>query len=98
MSESPTPYPLDGVLDLHVFSPRDAVDVTKEYIRACQSEGVLSIRVIHGKGRGVLRDRIQRLLDGHPAVASWQTAPDRSGWGATLVNLNPVDERNGSAD
>ena len=82
-------YPVDGVLDLHVFHPRDAADVTREYLRACHQKGLRRVRVIHGKGRSVLRARIRRVLDNHPLVESVQTPQDRSGWGAVIVILRP---------
>ena len=91
LEDHPAEYPLDGVLDLHVFHPRDAADVTAEYLRACRQRGVLAVRIIHGKGTGVLRARVHKLLAAHPHVRSWSAAPDASGWGATLVNLSPPD-------
>ena len=80
-------YPIDGILDLHVFHPRDVVEVTKEYLRVCHERGIYRVRIIHGKGRSVLRRRIHKLLAVHPLVCSWQNAPDSSGWGAVVVAL-----------
>ena len=59
-------YPIDGILDLHVFHPRDVVEVTKEYLRVCHERGIYRVRIIHGKGRSVLRRRIHKLLAVHP--------------------------------
>jgi len=82
-------YPMDGVLDLHVFHPRDAVDVTREYLRACHAAGLRRVRIIHGKGRSVLRGRIRRVLNDHPLVEAIERPMDRSGWGAVIVILRP---------
>ncbi|MXW83952.1 MAG: Smr/MutS family protein [Rhodothermaceae bacterium] len=84
-------YPIDGVLDLHTFHPRDAAEVTREYLRECHREGTYCVRIIHGKGKGVLRGIVHAVLSDCSFVDSWGTAPDSSGWGATVVNLKRKD-------
>ncbi|MET0285344.1 MAG: Smr/MutS family protein [Polyangiales bacterium] len=81
--------PLDGVLDLHTFHPRDIADVVREYVRACREVNVLQLRIIHGKGIGVQRDLVIRVLDSLPEVASHRAA--ETGWGARLVELKPPE-------
>ncbi|MEM1127091.1 MAG: Smr/MutS family protein [Bacteroidota bacterium] len=88
----PVPYPLDGVLDLHVFAPREAADVVREYLRACREAGVLQVRIIHGKGTGVLRRRVHSVLDRLPYVSRYHLAyQDVGSWGATVAYLDPED-------
>ncbi len=82
-------YPKDGILDLHTFLPKDAADVTREYIRACHSEGIYHLRIIHGKGTGALRATVHAVLAKSSLVKDWKTPTDSSGWGATLVELTP---------
>ena len=82
-------YPIDGILDLHTFHPRDAADVTREYLHACHSESIYHVRIIHGKGTGALRATVHAVLAKSPLVDSWKTATDSSSWGATLVELKP---------
>jgi DNA-nicking Smr family endonuclease len=79
--------PIDGTLDLHTFNPRDVHDLIKEYIDACLEEGILEIRIIHGKGRGVLRDKVHSILRRHPLVMDFSLDPGTSGWGATVIRL-----------
>ena len=90
--EEPEPIavPIDGVLDLHTFDPRDLKELLPEYLRECRARGILEVRVIHGKGRGHLRRSVHALLDRDPAVARYRLAgEDAGGWGATLVTLLP---------
>ncbi len=82
---------LDGILDLHQFHPAEVDDLVREYLRACRQAGVLQLRIIHGKGKGVLRRRVQQILAEEPAVRSYGLAQDRSSWGATWVDLYPAD-------
>jgi DNA-nicking Smr family endonuclease len=88
----PLQVALDGVLDLHTFHPRDIDDVVREYVRACQAEGVFALRLIHGKGKGVQRRRVLAVLDSMPEIVAGHRVaePHRGGWGATLVDLHPI--------
>jgi len=80
--------PIDGTLDLHTFTPRDVTRAVEAFIEACRERGVLQLRLIHGKGQGVQRAAVQRLLARHPAVRWFRTADESGGgWGATLVDL-----------
>jgi dsDNA-specific endonuclease/ATPase MutS2 len=80
--------PMDGVLDLHTFRPRDVKDVVLEYIEECQRRGIRRIRIVHGKGIGQLREIVHAALKQHPAVISFRLASSGlGGWGATLVDL-----------
>lgn len=86
--------PLTGELDLHPFSPRDIPSVVEEYVRACHEKGVRHLRLAHGRGRGVQRAAVQRVLGALPEVLSFDDAPPGAGgWGATVVELRLTDER-----
>ena len=88
MSEpEPIEIPIDGVLDLHLFNPKELGDLIPDYIEACLEKEIYSIRIIHGKGKGVLRRMVHSLLDRNPHVESYSLASDRSGWGATGVEV-----------
>jgi len=79
--------PIDGTLDLHTFSPKDATSVVEEYIQACLDKGIYEVRIIHGKGKGVLRRTVHSLLEKHPEVLSYKIDSGPSSWGATIVQL-----------
>ena len=86
----PVVLPLEDVLDLHPFAPKEIRSVVEEYLRECCAAGFTTVRLIHGKGKGVQRESIRALLTRLPSVTAFQDAPaDAGGWGATLVTLNP---------
>ena len=88
--EEPIEYPVDGILDLHTFAPGEVKDLVPEYLRVCREQGILRVRIIHGKGRGVLRRTVHSILDRQPSVLDYRLAgEDASSWGATLVWLAP---------
>jgi DNA-nicking Smr family endonuclease len=82
--------PITGELDLHAFAPRDVVSVVEEYVRACREKGILTVRLVHGRGKGVQRAEVRRLLGRLPEVESFEDAPPGwGGWGATVARLRP---------
>lgn len=82
--------PITGELDLHAFSPQDVPSVVRDYLDACRERGILSVRIVHGRGKGVQRAVVQRLLRDLPHVLSFEdAAPESGGWGATTVRLSP---------
>ena len=80
-------YPIDGILDLHSFKPKEINSLIPEYITECISRNIVEIRIIHGKGKGILRRGVHAILERDPRVISFETAHDRSSWGATVVHL-----------
>jgi len=84
-------YPVDGVLDLHMFRPDEVESVLAEYLEQCRTRGIRHVRIIHGKGRGVLRRIVQDYLKACPFVSEFSTAADWSGWGATTAVLIPME-------
>lgn len=90
---------VDGELDLHPFSPKEVKPLVLEYIEACRAEGIVELRIVHGKGIGNLRRTVHALLDRHEAVASYRLGGMGEGsWGATLVQLHPADGHSSTAE
>lgn len=86
--DEPVRLPIEEAIDLHAFQPRDIVDVVDEYLHEAQAAGFSIVRLIHGRGKGVQRAAVQRLLKTHTAVMSFWDAPETH-LGATLVRLKP---------
>jgi DNA-nicking Smr family endonuclease len=86
--------PIDGMLDLHTFQPRDVKDLIPDYLAECRERGILHVRIVHGKGTGALRRTVHAVLDRLPEVTAYQLAgEDAGGWGATLVTIEPMPRR-----
>ena len=84
----PINLPISDVLDLHTFQPADVPDLLMDYFSACVDDGIFTVRVIHGKGKGILKHRVHAVLRKNPFVHSFTEAPpERGGWGATIVEL-----------
>lgn len=75
--------PIEDSIDLHFFAPRDILSVVDEYLREAQRLGFVEVRLIHGRGKGVQRSRVQDLLTRHPAVVRFGS----DGLGSTVVEL-----------
>ncbi|SDP05033.1 Smr/MutS family protein [Desulforhopalus singaporensis] len=92
--DQPVHIEIDGVLDLHGFSPKDLKTLIPDYIDECLARGIREIRLIHGKGIGNVRRSVHALLARNTKVISFYQ-PDNSsgGWGATIARLKA--EKNG---
>ncbi len=92
--DDPVELPINGVLDLHTFRPRDVKDLVLEYLAACQAKGIYQVRIIHGKGIGALRTTVHSILAKHPEVVSFTLDhPEYGGWGATIAYLKQPAEK-----
>lgn len=83
--------PIEDVLDLHAFQPREIKSLVEDYIEAAWEAGFREVRLIHGRGRGIQRGIVQQALDRHPLVVEFWDAPE-SHLGATVARLS--DARN----
>ncbi|HWW60070.1 MAG TPA: Smr/MutS family protein [Thermoanaerobaculia bacterium] len=86
--DAPVAIPIEDVLDLHPFRPAEVQDVAREYLIEAHARGFQQVRLIHGRGIGVQRERIRSLLATLGFVESYHDAdPTGGGWGATVVVL-----------
>ncbi len=80
---------IEDVLDLHTFRPKEIPELLEDYFTECLKVGIYSVRIIHGKGKGIQKRRVRGLLEKNSMVKTFKEAPaEAGGWGATLVELN----------
>lgn len=80
--------PIDGTLDLHTFRPDEVRELLPDYISECLARQIHELRIIHGKGRGILRAHVRKILGRDPRVEAIRNADESAGsFGATLVTL-----------
>jgi DNA-nicking Smr family endonuclease len=90
MDPDPVQQPITPELDLHTFRPSEIGELLPAYFEECRARGILSVRVIHGKGTGTLRATVHAHLRRSPLVAGFRIGDEHTGsWGATLVTLRP---------
>lgn len=76
-------------VDLRGMRAEEAIEVLDKYVEDAYLGGLPFVRVIHGKGTGVLRQVVREHLGRHALVRSLQTAEAREGGeGATIVKLS----------
>ncbi len=54
--------PIEDTLDLHTFQPKEIPNLFEDYFAACIEKQIYSVRIVHGKGKGILKKRVQELL------------------------------------
>lgn len=82
----PHRIPITEELDLHHFRPSEIGSLIPAYLEEAHGKGFRSVRLIHGKGTGALREGVHALLKKHPAVVSYGLCGETDGsWGATRV-------------
>jgi len=86
--DTPSEYPIDGTLDLHMFAADETREVVSEYVAECLRRGIYSLRIVHGKGLGVQRRIVRSVLEEHPMVERfYHEGGSGGGRGATVVDL-----------
>ncbi|MCY4529717.1 MAG: Smr/MutS family protein, partial [Chloroflexi bacterium] len=86
-------YDLEPVVmsnELHIRGMRadEAAVSVEEFLDRALRNGADSVRIVHGKGRGVLRQSVQETLDRNSLVKSYRYADHRDGGiGVTVVEL-----------
>ena len=85
-TDEPHRIPIEDALDLHAFTPRDIPSVVEEYVNAAHAAGLREVRLIHGRGKGIQRAIVQRVLERHTLVEEFWDAGE-SHLGATVARL-----------
>jgi DNA mismatch repair protein MutS2 len=74
-------------IDLRGQRVDEALGRLDSWLNDAALEDSTNLRVIHGKGTGVLRRAVRDYLDGHPLVAAAATGEGPGGDGVTVVEL-----------
>jgi DNA mismatch repair protein MutS2 len=77
-------------LDLDVRGSRadDALIQLEVFLDKALRDGLSTVRIIHGRGTGALRQAVRDVLSRHPLAKSFAPeAPDKGGDGVTVVEL-----------
>ena len=86
--DEPVEIEITDSLDLHAFSPKDTRAVVEAYLDEAHAKGFRLVRIIHGKGVGVQREIVRKVLEETAFVKKFKNAPEFSGsWGATVVEF-----------
>jgi dsDNA-specific endonuclease/ATPase MutS2 len=90
VNDEPVEISITDTFDLHPFRPEEIKDVAREYLLEAHARGFRQVRLIHGRGIGVQRERIRALLQSLEFVEAFHDADGSGGgWGATIVLLAP---------
>ena len=84
----PVELEITDTLDLHAFSPKDVKAVTVAYLEEARKKKFRIVRLIHGKGIGVQREIVRKVLSETSFVKGFRSGDEFSGgWGATVAEL-----------
>jgi DNA mismatch repair protein MutS2 len=87
----PLPQPRRQVdMELHLRGQRAAGidEIVDDYLNDAYLTRLPYVRIVHGRGTGVLRDVVRQVLSKHPLVERWETPPENQGGdGVTLAYL-----------
>ena len=76
-------------IDMRGERVEEALPRLEKYLDDAALAGLLSVRIIHGKGTGALREAVHELLRKNPHVRGYEACPpDEGGEGATAVSLS----------
>lgn len=96
--DEPLRIPMEDVFDLHTVPPGDVKAVVEAYLEEARDAGLRYVRIIHGRGIGVQRKTVRKVLGRTPFVVEFHDAPlEAGGWGATIATLDLTFENPDSA-
>ncbi len=96
--ENPFPETVEleitDTIDLHSFQPKDVRSVVESYMEEVRKKGFEQVRIIHGKGIGVQREIVRKLLAEKDYVKSFRNGDEFSGGGAgaTVVTFKGLND------
>lgn len=87
--DEPVRLEITDVIDLHSIPPKQVKIIVEEYLIEASACGFKYIRIVHGKGIGVQREMVRKILSRAPFVLAYYDAPpEAGGLGATIAELD----------
>lgn len=85
---------ITDTIDLHSFQPNEVRAVVEAYLEEVRKKGFETVRIIHGKGIGVQREIVRKLLAEKDYVRSFKNGDEFSGGGAgaTVVKFKGLND------
>ena len=78
---------VEANLDLHGLNRSEAAASVTEFLHRCASQRLRCVRIVHGKGLGVLKAKLRRWLPMKDEVLAFTQAPAAQGGGGALLVL-----------
>ena len=79
-------------IDLHSYKPEDIPSVLEIYLKEARKNQFKSVRIIHGKGKGIQKNIVRKILSQTDFIISYYDAPIYNGsFGATIAELKTGD-------
>ncbi len=79
---------IEDQIDLRGMDSIDAVQALERYLDEARIMNFSQIRIIHGKGEGILRKKVNEYLKNHPKIKSKRAAQwNEGGDGVTIVEI-----------
>jgi DNA mismatch repair protein MutS2 len=80
--------PSPDILRLRHLTVDEALPLVQKFLHDTYSSGCRQVRIIHGKGTGILREMVRRELNKHPLVKSYRAGGRAEGGeGVTVVEF-----------
>jgi DNA mismatch repair protein MutS2 len=80
------PVNFDAKLDIRGMRYDKALEVLQDFLDNALMSNAMEVRIVHGKGSGVLRKAVQQKLREYPSVVDYRYAePEQGGDGLTIV-------------
>ncbi len=75
-------------ISIRQLTTEEALPVLEKYLDDAYLLGVSPVYIIHGKGKGILRDEVKKMLDKVPYIKSFRPGGAREGGiGVTVAYL-----------
>lgn len=82
----PVVIEITDMIDLHSIPPKQVKEIVEEYLQQARASGFSAVRIIHGKGIGVQREAVRKILSRTEFVTRFYDAPGNPG--ATIAELS----------